>query len=108
MLFGNSEGWRKEIHGEHSLGIDSSQYILTDQWKFIWFPVKNTYQLFDMINDPNEMKNLYNNDEYKSIVCEMKYKLVEYLKDREEGFVKDGQLIQVALSKIVSTLKSKK
>lgn len=59
MLFGNSKGWRKEIYGEHSLGIDSNQYILMEKWKFIWCPVKNTYQLFDMINDPNEMKNPY-------------------------------------------------
>ncbi|MGC3362682.1 arylsulfatase, partial [Enterococcus faecalis] len=49
LLFGNYEGWRQEIHGEHSLGVNSSQYILTKQWKFIWFPVKNTYQLFNMI-----------------------------------------------------------
>ncbi|VFA66972.1 arylsulfatase [Enterococcus faecium] len=108
MLFGNCEGWRREIHGEHSLGLDSSQYILTEKWKFIWFPVKNTYQLFDMINDPNEMKNLYYDKKYESIIYEMKHKLVGYLKGREEGFVKNGQLIQIGISNIVSTLKSKK
>lgn len=48
LLFGQYEGWRTEFHGEHTLGKDSSQYILTDQWKFIWFPVLNHYQLFDM------------------------------------------------------------
>ena len=108
LLFGNCEGWRREIHGEHSLGLDSSQYILTEKWKFIWFPVKNTYQLFDMINDPNEMKNLYYDKKYESIIYEMKHKLVGYLKGREEGFVKNGQLIQIGISNIVSTLKSKK
>ncbi|EGF47164.1 arylsulfatase [Lacticaseibacillus rhamnosus MTCC 5462] len=35
--FGDYEGWRTEFHGEHSLGEDSSQYILTDNWKFIGF-----------------------------------------------------------------------
>lgn len=38
----------------------------------------------------------------------MKHKLVGYLKGREEGFVKDGQLIQIGIPNIVSTLKSKK
>lgn len=105
LLFGNYEGWRQEIHGEHSLGVNSSQYILTKQWKFIWFPVKNTYQLFNMIDDPNEMKNLYDIEKYAPVIHEMKHKLIEYLWDREEGFVKNGQLTQVELSSIVSTLK---
>lgn len=106
LLFGDYEGWRQEIHGEHSLGIDSSQYILTEEWKFIWFPVKNTYQLFNIMNDPNELKNLYCDKKYESIINDMKHKLVKYLKDREEGFVKDGRLTQVEVSRIVSTLKS--
>lgn len=105
LLFGNYEGWRQEIHGEHSLGVNSSQYILTKQWKFIWFPVKDTYQLFNMIDDPNEMENLYDDEKYAAVIHEMKHKLIGYLWDREEGFVKDGHLTQVEVSSIVSTLK---
>lgn len=105
LLFKNYEGWRTEFHGEHSLGIDSSQYILTDKWKFIWFPVRDEYQLFDMIQDPNEMTNLYNDEKYDAVVHEMKQKLIKYLAEREEEFVKDGQLTKVDVENIVSTLK---
>ena len=33
-------GWRREIHGEHSLGIDSSQYILTENGNLYGFRKK--------------------------------------------------------------------
>ena len=104
LLFGNYEGWRTEFHGEHSLGEDSSQYILTDRWKLIWFSVRDEYQLFDMVNDPNEKNNLIDQEKYEPIVKELKGKLIKALEGREEGFVQDGELRQVSLDKIVSTL----
>ena len=54
LLFGEFAGWRNEFHGEHSLGVDSSQYILTDEWKFIWFPRQTSSNYFHMTEDPNE------------------------------------------------------
>lgn len=105
LLFQNTEGWRTEFHGEHSLGLDSNQYILTDKWKFIWFPVRNTYQLFDIINDPNEMNDLINEKKHADLISEMKSKLVKYLVSREENFVVDGELVKVDLKDIVATLK---
>ena len=105
LLFGEFAGWRNEFHGEHSLGEDSSQYILTDEWKFIWFPVKDEYQLFHMTEDPEEKCNLIAETKYTSLVNEFKAKLARILQDREEGFVRDGQLCQVPLERIVATLK---
>ena len=60
-----------------------------------------------MIDDPNEMENLYEDEKYAAVIHEMKHKLIGYLWDREEGFVKDGHLTQVELSSIVSTLKER-
>ena len=105
LLFGEFAGWRNEFHGEHSLGEDSSQYILTDEWKFIWFPVKDEYQLFHMTEDPEEKCNLIAETKYTSLVNEFKAKLAHILQEREEGFVRDGQLCQVPLERIVATLK---
>ena len=42
---------------------------------------------------------------YTSLVNEFKAKLARILQDREEGFVRDGQLCQVPLERIVATLK---
>ena len=105
LLFGEFAGWRNEFHGEHSLGVDSSQYILTDEWKFIWFPVTNEFQLFHMTEDPNEKWNLIAEEKYTSLIHEFKVKLARYLEGREEGFVQEGKLCPVPLEKIVSTLK---
>lgn len=105
LLFGQYEGWRSYFHGEHSLGEDSSQYIMTDRWKYIWFPVRDEYQLFDMQNDPNEMENLVAQEKYTPVINELKQKLIQSLTGREEGFVEEGRLMRTPLEKIVSTLK---
>lgn len=104
LLFGCYEGWRTEIHGEHSLGEDSSQYLLTDKWKLIWFSVRDEYQLFNVEKDPNEKENLVNMDSYATIVAVLKQKLIGYLQDREEGFVKNGELRPISLDKVKATL----
>lgn len=104
LLFGHYEGWRQDFHGEHSKGVDSCQFILTQDWKFIWYPVKNEYQLFHMPTDPNEMKNLISEESYAPVIEELTAKLVQYLQNRPEGFVKDGQLHQVPVEAIRATL----
>ncbi|MBZ4263266.1 DUF4976 domain-containing protein, partial [Streptococcus pneumoniae] len=71
---------------------------------FIWFPVLNHYQLFDMKKDPHEMNDLYPSEKYQPIVRQMKKKLVDFLRYREEGFVVDEELVPVELSKITPTL----
>lgn len=92
------------IHGEHSLGVDQAIYF-DDEWKFIWFPVTNEFQLFHMTEDPNEKWNLIAEEKYTSLIHEFKVKLARYLEGREEGFVQEGKLCPVPLEKIVSTLK---
>ncbi|QBA73249.1 DUF4976 domain-containing protein [Lacticaseibacillus paracasei] len=83
-----------------------SQYILTDKWKFIWFSVRDEYQLFDMEKDPHEMKNLINNSKYSPVIRELKQKLISYLFNREERFVKEGRLKPISVENIKSTLNS--
>ncbi|WP_150855869.1 sulfatase/phosphatase domain-containing protein, partial [Streptococcus pneumoniae] len=62
------------------------------------------YQLFDMKKDPHEMNDLYPSEKYQPIVRQMKKKLVNFLRYREEGFVVDEELVPVELSKITPTL----
>ncbi|MDO4679797.1 MAG: arylsulfatase [Aerococcus sp.] len=104
LLFGNYEGWRSEFHGEHALGEDSSQYILSEEWKFIWFPVRDEFQLFHMPTDPHEQHNLAHDPTYAPVLELYYQKLVKYLTDRPEGFVKEGQLRKISESEILSTL----
>lgn len=93
-IYDEKYSMRDYIHGEHSFGEYSSQFILTKDWKYIWFPIKNEEQLFDLKNDCDEMNDLSNNFDYKNTINNLRKILIEELKDREEGFVKDGKLIK--------------
>lgn len=87
------------IHGEHELGIDSSQFILTKKYKYIWFSQTGVEQLFDLSNDINEEINLINNKKYEKIKEKLKAYLIESLKNREEGYVKNNNLVKNAKAK---------
>ena len=50
------------------------------------------------------MKNLITEESYAPVIEELTAKLVQYLQNRPEGFVKDGQLHQVPVEAIRATL----
>ena len=104
LLLGQIDSWRTDIHGEHVLGQDSSQFVLNERYKLIWYPVQDRYQLFDYVADPHEQVNLYDQTDYAPVVLELTQKLVAYLANREEGFVADGRLVARPLSALVTTL----
>lgn len=58
---------------------ESQRMIRTDRWKYIIYPEANRAQLFDLQNDPYEMRNLIGRPETDSEVTELKAKLKEWL-----------------------------
>ncbi|WP_462351088.1 arylsulfatase [Fusobacterium varium] len=89
---------RKYIHGEHSTCYSENhemQYIVSEDFKYIWYPrrEKNEEQLFDLKNDPYELKDLSKNDDYKSIIEKMRGYMAEELSERGEEVVKEGKLV---------------
>lgn len=86
----DGEKIRDYLHGEHEMGEFSSQFIITKEYKYIWFPKTNEEQLFNLKNDPNELIDIIS--ENKKIRDELRQILINELKDREEGFVKDNEL----------------
>ena len=59
-----------------------------------------------MEKDPHEMQNLINDSKYSPVIRELKQKMIGYLFNREERFVKDGSLKPVPVENIKSTLDS--
>ena len=51
-------------------------------------------QLFDLTTDPDEKKDLAKTDRYRKQLLEMREEMVVHLKERGDGFVKDGQLVK--------------
>ena len=91
-LYNKEYSIRDYIHGEHSFGDYSSQFIVTKEWKYVWLPIKNKEQLFNIKTDPNEIIDESSNLQYTDIINKLRRILIEELKDREEVFVKDGKL----------------
>lgn len=85
--------WREYLHGEHMLGEFSNQYIVSKDWKYIWYTQSGREQLFDLKNDPDEINNLAGEERYQEKLSEMRDYLIEALKDRPEEFVQEGKLM---------------
>jgi len=87
------EGLREFIHGEHSPCYDdaNAMHYLTDaREKYIWRPVTGAEQLFDLTDDPHELRDLSGDPGRAERVATWRRRLIEKLATRGDGF-SDGQ-----------------
>ena len=83
LVSGKSDDWRDAIYytyyeypGEHN--VQRHHGIRTDRYKLIHFYYdSDTWELYDMAEDPSEMNNLYNKPEYAEVQKEMHQKLID-------------------------------
>lgn len=81
--------WRSYIHLECAPAF----HALTDgKDKYIWFVKDGREQLFNLISDPEECKNLADNSEYASRLILWRERMISELIGRPEGFT-DGKLL---------------
>ncbi len=71
--------WRDKVYYhyyEKSYGLTAHYGILTKRYKLIHFydPI-DTWELYDLKNDPNEMHNIYKNPENSSLIGSLKIQL---------------------------------
>ncbi|MBT1706509.1 sulfatase family protein [Chryseosolibacter indicus] len=76
---GKATDWRKEVYYhyyEKSFGATAHYGIRTKRYKLIHFydPV-NSWELYDLKKDPNEMHNLYNEPSSKDVIVKLKGQL---------------------------------
>jgi N-acetylglucosamine-6-sulfatase len=91
LLEGRTPGdWRQEFFYEYfqergSAGLPTMLAVRTKQWKYVTYPDLNDIdELYDLRNDPREMKNLALDGAHRKTLDEMKAEL-ERLK-RETGY----------------------
>ena len=90
LLRGEKIEWRNCVHIEHTPNEDG----LTDgKHKYIWHPGTGRELFFDLINDPNEKHNIGEDTEYEEEIKIWRQRLIERLRNRPEGYVKNGQLL---------------
>ena len=75
------------------MGEYSTQFILTKEWKYIWYSQTGEEQLFNLKKDPDERKDLINEKEYSEIIQELRKYLIESLTGREEEYVENRRLV---------------
>ncbi|PIU89825.1 MAG: sulfatase [Armatimonadetes bacterium CG06_land_8_20_14_3_00_66_21] len=89
--------WRDFLHGEHSpcYSLEEAMHFLTDgREKYVWFPVTGQEQLFDLVNDRDEMHDLAAAPASADRVTFWRQRLIDYLGKRGDGFSDGTQLIR--------------
>lgn len=89
---------RPFIHIEHAPNIDIGrslkQHALTDgHEKYLWRPEDGREQLFDLQKDPRELDDLALKSDAADRLSVWRKRLIDRLKDRPEGFVREGKLV---------------
>jgi len=90
------EPWREVFHGEHSpcYAMEQAMQYLTDgREKYVYLPYTGEEQLFDLVNDRNELHDLARDPANADRVAVWRQRLIDLLEPRGDGFVKDGKLV---------------
>lgn len=90
---GEPVAWRPYLHGEHAAGERSNHWITDGRAKFIWFSQTGREQFFDLVADPQELRDLIQEPSAKPNIQQFRRWLIEELTGREEGYTDGQQLI---------------
>ncbi|RJP71880.1 MAG: GTP-binding protein, partial [Candidatus Abyssobacteria bacterium SURF_17] len=75
------DDWRKEVvstYNGQQFGLYTQRMLRNDKWKYIW-NTTDVDELYDMENDPDELKNLIHEEIHAPMVAEFRKKLYEEL-----------------------------
>lgn len=81
--------------GYHTDAVDPIWIGITDgNWKYIWYPEGPYEQLFDLAEDPHEVRDLSGETQYHAVREELMSLLVDRHRQRESPYVTDAGLVQ--------------
>ena len=97
ILRGEADGVRTTLHGEHAgcYAYEHGNHFLVDNRnKYVWYSQTGREHLFDLENDPQEECDLALAGDAEAQLQPWRAKLVEILRDRPEGCVENGVLVE--------------
>lgn len=94
--------WRKSVYYHYYESGDEHNVakhvgVRTDRYKLIWFYENGEWELYDLLNDENELRNVYDQLQYKSIQNQLKKQLVDL-----ERKYKDDEMVKLSANNTAS------
>ncbi len=74
-------------HTEWGYTVSPGRMICTNRYKYTYYIEDNLEELFDLANDPYEITNVANIDEYSIVLDEMRHYFKEYIKETGDNFL---------------------
>ncbi|MCY3764708.1 MAG: arylsulfatase [Gemmatimonadetes bacterium] len=96
VVRGESDGVRDVLHGEHSgyYAYENGNHYVTDgRHKYVWFTQTGREHLFDLDEDPHELRDLSMAEGADELLSPLRKRLIRFLKGRPEGFTDGERLI---------------
>lgn len=93
---GRTAGWREYVQGEHTVCYGPEwgmQYVTDGREKYIWFHHTDKHQLFDLVNDPMECRDLSDDPGMKARIELWRGRLAAINEERGDPRGRNGQLV---------------
>ncbi|MCQ6560063.1 sulfatase-like hydrolase/transferase [Paenibacillus mendelii] len=84
------EDWRTEVistYNGQQFGLFNQRMIRSSHWKYIW-NLTDIDELYDLLNDPDELTNVIGEKEYEETLSELRQKLYAELKQHQDPFLR--------------------
>ena len=89
----SDQGWRRYLHGEHTTLGQAVHWVTDGREKYVWLSGSGHEQLFDLVADPQELRDLARRPEHAARVAHWRRILIAELCGRPEGFTDGTRLV---------------
>ncbi len=84
-------GKRESLYGELGEGIDATRMIREGDWKLIYYPEGNQFQLFHVTDDPAETRDLSGDPKCQEAFKRLQDRLAQELYGQDKEWIKMGE-----------------
>ena len=88
-----SDDSRENLYAESNEGVNATRMIMDDRYKLIWYPNGNIVQIFDLLQDPNELTDIANDPKILNHRKHLEKSLIDRLYGEDLNFVKNFELV---------------
>ena len=79
---------RTFLYAEANESINATRMVTSKNYKLVWYPYGNSFQFFDLANDPKELEDVYQKSEFQDHIETLKNILVKNLYGKTCLFLK--------------------